>query len=99
MAAARKPIAANTANTGQEKGAWTGGCATSGGNEKNPFGKPRHAPPASGKAASRTKAGRMTIRPLTPPIYHVAGNENGPAGNRGAGSGAVVQSGDDSDMA
>ena len=29
----------------------------------------------------------MTIRLLTPPIYHVAGNEKGPAENRGAGSG------------
>ncbi len=78
MAAARRPIAAKTANTGQEKGAWTGGCATSGGNEKNPSGKPRHAPPASGKAARRNSADRMKPRFLTPPIYHVAGGCGAP---------------------
>ena len=85
--------------TGQENGAWAGGWVTSGGNEKKPSGKPRQTPPASGKAGRSAKASRMTIRLLTPPIYHVAGNEKGPAENRGAGSGAVVQSGDDSDMA
>ena len=83
MPPARRAIAAKTAKTGQEKGACAGWLATNGGNEKNPSGNPRHAPPASGRAARSTNANRMGTRLLTLSTYHVAGNAKGPAGTAG----------------
>ena len=83
MAAARRASIPKKTKIDQEKGACTGWLATSGGNAKNPAGNPRHAPPASGRAASRSRASPMRIRLFTLPIYHVREQTKDPAGTAG----------------
>ena len=99
MAAARRASIPKKTKIDQENGACAGWLATSGGNAKNPSGNPRHAPPASGRAARRTNADRMGPRFLTPTTYHVTEQTKDPAGTAGPAETRAPYSGVASDMA